>query len=427
MDTLSRRLAELAAHPRAERWVLRFQAGFSGSSAVREYVLFAPPTAEAAQLVAMRLHNGVLLLAPAAVRVQAPVEDARLDAALAPLRKVHRVPIGVGAASLLPEPGAMDLPSVVLPQAVPPGPGLAVGLDIGGTGMKACALRDRVLVRTASAPTWPDGQSGVDSLVARARALVLQVAENEPIGSLGIGLAAPMAVGGQVVDLSTVLREKVGSPRAFDGFPDRVAAGLVNGPVALFNDLANLGRHLSAEGTRRVIRLQLGTSFGGCWIDANGDVAAVEMGRLVVDVGEDARPHPYLPLRGAMRGYLCNAGIASFLEPMVGHAVDPRTSGHLLRGLLDAGDPAGDACCRWLGDTLVGVVDEVHALLPGVTRAEVGGSMLQGPLGRRIEASLQSRVAVPLTVSAKPGHDGAVAAAWAPRVGAALKGLKRVG
>lgn len=293
--------------------------------------------------------------------------------------------------------------------------------------MKACVLRGRTLLRTVSGPTWPDGANGVQSLVERARALVVQVAAGEPLGSLGVGLAAPMAVGGRVVELSTVLREKVGDRSAFDGFAERVAAGLVDGPVAMFNNLANLGRYLSAEGSRRVVRVQIGTSFGGCWIDANGDVSAVEMGRLVVDVGPDATPHPYLPLVGAMRSYLSNTGVARCLEPLVGHVVDPRTAGHLLRGLLDAGDPAGEATLQWMADTLVGVISEVHAILPGVTRVELGGSMLQGPAGKRIEALVQPRAEVPLTVSAKPGHDGAVAAAWAPRVAASLKGLKRVG
>lgn len=427
MDTVSAALVELSASARAERWTLHLHSGWSSSSHVRTYVLFAPPTVEAARVVLARLHNTILLLAPAAVTLEAPLAADRLAPLLAPYQGIHKVPIRVGDGPPLARPESFDLPSAESAPVVAPGEGLACGLDIGGTAMKVCVLRGRVVLRTATAPTWPDGATGVDSLVARARALVGLVAEGEPIGSLGIGLAAPMSVGGRVVELSTVLREKVGDKAAFDGFAERVAEGLVAGPVAIFNDLANLGRHLSAEGLRRVVRLQIGTSFGGCWIDANGDVSAVEMGRLLVDVGPDAHPHPYLPLVGAMRSYLSNAGLARFLEPRVGHAVDPRTSGHLLRGLLDAGDPAGDATLRWMADTLVGALDEVHVILPGVTRVELGGSMLQGPAGRRVEALVQSRAAVPLTVSAKPGHDGAVAAAWAPRVGAALKGLKRVG
>jgi predicted NBD/HSP70 family sugar kinase len=416
MDTVSGALARLATSPRAEKWTLHLHSGFSGAATVRSYVLFAPPTLDAARAVLARLHNSVLLLAPAAAAVEGPLSEERLAPLLNPLRAVHKVPIGVG-----------EVPAPIYTSTLPPGDGLACGLDIGGTAMKACAMRGRLVVRTATAPTWPDGADGVDSLVERARALVVQVCEAEPIGSLGIGLAAPMAVGGRVVDLSTVLRQKVGDARAFDGFAERVAAGLVHGPVAMFNDLANLGRYLSAEGLRRAVRVQIGTSFGGCWIDANGDVSAVEMGRLVVDLGPDAIPHPYLPLTGAMRGYLSNAGVGRFLEPRVGHPVDPRTAGHLLRGLLDAGDPAGEQALRWMADTLVGVVDELHGILPGVTKIEVGGSMLQGPAGRRLEALTQGVTSVPLGVSAKPGHDGAVAAAWAPRVAASLKGLKRVG
>ncbi len=427
METVASALAGLARAPRAERWCLHLHSGWSSSAKIRTYVLFAPATPAAARVVLQRLHNAILLTGPAAVSVESPLATDRLDPLVAPYRTIHKVPISIDGAVPHGRAETFDLPSSDAPTLIAPGPGLPCGLDIGGTAMKACVLDGRVVLRTASAPTWPDGANGVDSLIARARLLIEQVAAGSPVGSLGIGLAAPMAVGGQVVELSTVLRARVGDRRAFDGFAERVAAGLVDGPVSMFNDLANLGRYLSAEGSRRMVRLQIGTSFGGCWIDANGDVSAVEMGRLVVDAGPEAAPHPYLPLTGAMRAYLSNTGVARALEPLVGYGVDPRTAGHLLRGLLDAGDPAAETTLAWMAETLVGVIGEVHAVLPGVTRVELGGSMLQGPTGRRIEALAQPFAAVPLTVSAKPGHDGAVAAAWAPRVAASLKGLKRVG
>lgn len=427
MLALSDALAALAADRRAAPWTLRLHAGWSGSALVRDYTLLAPPTPAAAALVLTRLHNAILLLNPASAEIHAPVEAARLEPTLGALRSIHKVPFGVGAVPLVPPPGPIDVPSSELPPERTPGVGLAAGLDIGGTGMKAVVLRDGVPVRVSSAPTWPDGEVGVTSLVRRARALLEDVAGGEPLGSLGVGLAAPMSVGGRVIELSTVLRQKVGDPGAFVGFAERLAVGLVDGPVAMFNDLANLGRYLSHQGERRVVRVQIGTSFGGCWIDVNGDVSAVEMGRLVVDVADDALPHPYLPLRGAMRSYLSNAGLAAFLAPRVGHEVDVRTSGHALRGLLDAGDPAGEAAVAWIAEVLVGVVGELAALLPGVTRVEVGGSMLIGPAGRRLERAVAGRGAIPITLSPKPGHDGAIAAAVAPRVGAVLRGHKRVG
>jgi predicted NBD/HSP70 family sugar kinase len=320
----------------------------------------------------------------------------------------------------------LDLPSVDRPTERPAGPGLALGLDIGGTSMKGVALDHDRVVGMAGAPTWPPGEFGIDSLVARARALLAEVAGGRPVGSLGIGLAVPLGVGGQVLELSTILRERVGRRDAFDGFAARVSDGLVDGPVALFNDLSNLGRHLSAEGARRLVRVQIGTSFGGCWIDADGEVVATEMGRLVVDMSPDALPHTYLPLQGAMRTYLSNLGIGHVLAEC-GIPAEPQEAGRALRRALEAGEPAGLEAVRRVAAVMVGVVQEFATLLVGVQQVECGGSMLQGPAGALLEAEVSSSSPLPFRVSPRPGEDGAIAAALAPRVEAPLRGLRRVG
>lgn len=427
MITLHDRLAELALHPRAAPWTIRLHSGYSSASMARDYVLFAPPFTEAAPYVLARLHNAVLLSNPAAAQLEAPVPAEKLEPVLGALRRIHHVGIFLDGESIRPTRPDFDLPSIDVPPAFVPAEGLAAGLDIGGTGMKACVLRDGVLLRVASAPTWPDGEHGIDSLVSRARALVEEVGQGERIGSLGIGFASPMGVGHRVTELSTVMREKVGDLKALDHFADHVAEGLVHGPVAMFNDLANLGRHLSAQGARRIVRLQIGTSFGGCWIDANGMVYATEMGRLVVDAGPDAVPHPYLPLAGAARAYLSNRGVAEDLGRRIGRTLDPRTVGHRLREGLLAGDEHALAALDRMADTLRGVIAELHAVLPGVTSVECGGSMLQGPAGKGLLSRLSQGLPVEFHIAPQPGHDGAVAAAMAPRVDARLKGLKRVG
>lgn len=427
MITLHDRLAELGTHSRAVPWTVRLHSGYSSSGMARDYVLFAPPFASAAKYVLARLHNAVLLSNPAAAELEAPVEPEKLEPVWGALKGIHHVGLFLAGETIRPTRPDFDLPSVDAPAAVLPGEGLAAGLDIGGTGMKACVLRDGQLVRVASAPTWPDGEEGIDSIVRRARALVEEVAGGERLGSLGIGFASPMGVDGKVTELSTVMRLKVGDVHAFEGFAQRVSDGLVQGPVAMFNDLANLGRHLSAQGARRLVRLQIGTSFGGCWVDANGTVYATEMGRLVVDAGDDAVPHPYLPIAGAARAYLSNRGVADDLGRRLEKTLDPRTAGHRLREGLVAGDPRAVATVDRMADTLRGVVAELHAILPGVTTVEVGGSMLQGPCGKMLAARLDQGLPVEFRVANQPGHDGAVAAAMAPRVAARLKGLKRVG
>lgn len=413
-------LDELAAHPRAVAWRVTYQVGLSGSTVGRTFTWFAPPLQRSVAPLLHRIHNGIILLQPASVHVEAPIDTLP---GLDQLRNAHHLPILVG--DQRDGLGAdRDLPAVEDRELPEPGPGLALGLDIGGTGMKACALDARgAVLKVASAPTWPDGEGGIDSLIRRARALVTEVAGDQPIGSLGIGLASPMGVRGRVHELSTVMRARVGDVAAFDQFPERVADGLVDGPVAVFNDLINLGRQLSADGARRLARVQIGTSFGGCWIDADGAVVATEMARLVVDAAPDARPHPYLPLSGAARQYLSNAGVAIEL----GGDVDPRQAGLRLRELLRAGDPLGARVLDAVAASLSSAVAEMSAVLVGLLTVEVGGSMLQGPAGAGLLARLEGQTTVPVRIAAQPGHDGAIAAARAPRVHAALRAMRRVG
>ncbi len=426
MLSLASALSELAAHPRAVPWRLLLAPRWGAAAAAREFVVFAPPLARSAWPILARAHNACLLLNPAGLEIVSPLPEAELEPHLGYLRAIHKLPIAVAPARVRPSPG-VDVPGVDEPALAPPGPGLAVGLDIGGTSMKALAMDGPRVVATASAATWPPGEVGIESLVRRGRALVTEVAQGRDIGSLGIGLAAPMGVGGRVLELSTVLRERVGRVEAFDGFAERVADGLVDGPVALFNDLSNLGRHLSSTGARRLVRVQIGTSFGGCWIDGDGAVVATEMGRLVADVGPDATPHTYLPLRGAMRTYLSNIGVATALAEATGQAVPPGEAGRVLRQLLEARDGRAEPVVAFVVDALVAATQEFAALLVGVQSIECGGSMLQGPLGARVAEAVAARSPVPFRVSERPGEDGAIAAALAPRVSTPLRGMRRVG
>jgi hypothetical protein len=297
--------------------------------------------------------------------------------------------------------------------------------------MKACAIRDGVLVRQAQGPTWPDGERGLDSIVRRARDLVHEVCLSERPTSLGIGLASPMGVHGQVVSLSTVMRQRLGSVACLESLPQLVAHGLVDGPVAIFNDLANLGRLLSGQGRRKLLRLQIGTSFGGTWVDADGTVSASELGRLVVDVSPDARPHTYLPLSGAMKAYLSNYGVAESLSNSLGRRVTPQDAGFVWGDLNKSGDPMGRALVDWVCNLLVGSIRESLAVLPGLEEVELGGGMLQGPTGRLVAQGVGVRLATlrrapRFSVSSNPGFDGAIAAAKAPLIDAPLRGVRRL-
>jgi len=439
LQTVAEQLARAARHPRAIPWRLRFHFGFSQTSPEREFRLLAP--ASAARAVMARLHNGILLLSPAAARIQ--IDASRMDAArlepwLSNLRRIHSVPIVVGDGPLpVPVRHRGSIPTINRSISAPTD-GLAAGLDIGGTGMKACAMRGGAVLRTAQAATWPDGEQGLDSLVRRARALVIEVTEGRQPDSLGVGFASPMSVNGAVISLSTVMRARLGEGACVEGFADRVGEGIVKEgiggavPVAFYNDLANLGRELSATGKRRLLRLQIGTSFGGCWIDADGTVNPGELGRLVVDVGPDARPHTYLPLRGAMKSYLSNYGAALTASGWAGHEVTPQEVGFLWRDWLEAGDARGRDMVDWTASLLAGVMAEARASLPGLSGVEVGGSMLQGPAGRLLRPVVRGLLphdiatTAPFSVSRDPGYDGARAAAMAPLRAAPLRGHRQL-
>lgn len=422
-------LRTLGQEPLAVPWTVHLAQGWSASSSVRTFHIYAPPRARSIRPVLSRLHNAILLTNPASASLEAPIRDPLLDLGLDELRTVHHVPIVYGRDAPAPHPAAgLDLPARdEIPEPFLPD-GLAGGLDIGGTGMKACVTHNGVLLRSASTPSWPDGEAGIDSMIRRARALLTEVAAGEPLASLGIGMAAPMDVTGRVVELSTVLREKVGDAAFFDDFGARVAEGICEGPVAMFNDLVNLGRWRAGQGARRLVRIQIGTSFGGCWIDANGDVSPVEMGRLIVDVSPNAVPHTYLPIRGAMKSYLSNYGIAIHLRGLMGEAgahMEAKTIGNQLSDLLAEGHPAGLATMEWLVATLRGVVAELHATLPGISEVECGGGMLVGAIGRIISEGMVD-APIRFSIPARPGFDGAIAAAEAPRLGVSLRGLKRL-
>jgi predicted NBD/HSP70 family sugar kinase len=427
MRNLADALAELGRHPRAVAWRIRLHARWASAGNVREHVVFAPALGRSVWPVLARAHNAALLYNPAAVEIVAPLAEVEIAPVLALLRAMHNIPFVLAPALVEPHL-SHDVPVAEAPAAQLPGEGVAIGLDIGGTGMKVVALNPAsgVIVGSGSAATWPEGEQGIESLITRARALIVVVADGRAIGSLGIGLAAPMGVGGRVLELSTILRERVGTVDAFDDFAQRVATDLVTGPVAIFNDLSNLGRHLSAQGARRLVRLQIGTSFGGSWIDADGAAVSTEMGRLVVDVSPDALPHTYLPIRGAMRTYLSNIGVAKVLSEALAESVAPSQAGHRWRAAVEAREPAGDVVLAHVAEALVGVTRELSALLLGLDAIECGGSMLGPPIGKLLAERVAPHSPVPFRISTRPGEDGAIAAALAPRVDAPLRGLLRV-
>ncbi len=155
----------------------------------------------------------------------------------------------------------------------------AIGIDIGGTRLRAARVSGEVIEARAVAPSSPDPQE----VLARVLELVAQV-RGPGVTALGIGVpgqvhaATRRVLSGGYVNLS-----------AFDFAAEvEVATGL---PVTIENDatMALLGEaaHGAAKGLRNVVILTIGTGIGGAILDEGrvlrGSGSAGQLGHLCVD------------------------------------------------------------------------------------------------------------------------------------------------
>lgn len=160
----------------------------------------------------------------------------------------------------------------------------AIGIDIGGTRLRAARVAGGVIEARATAASSPDP----DEVLARVLDLVRQV-HAPHVTALGIG------VPGQVqADTRRVLSGGYVNLSAFDFAAEvEAATGL---PVTIENDatMALLGEaaHGAAKGRGNVVMLTIGTGIGGAILD-NGRIlrgvgSAGQLGHLCVD--PDGRP-----------------------------------------------------------------------------------------------------------------------------------------
>jgi glucokinase len=155
----------------------------------------------------------------------------------------------------------------------------AIGIDIGGTHVRAARVIDGVIDTRATAPSSHDPAE----VMARVLKLVAQVREPE-VSALGIGVPGQVhattrrVLSGGYVDLSGV------------DFAAEVeaATGLL---VTIENDatMALLGEvaHGAAKGMQNVVLLTIGTGIGGAILEQGGVLrgrgAAGQLGHLCID------------------------------------------------------------------------------------------------------------------------------------------------
>ena len=155
----------------------------------------------------------------------------------------------------------------------------SIGIDIGGTKLRAARVRAGVIMARASADSARDGRE----VLARVLDLVAQV-RDETVVALGIGVpgqvqaASRRVLSGGYVDLS-----------GFDFVTElESATGL---PVTIENDatMALLGEaaYGAARGQQNVVMLTIGTGIGGAALEQGqilrGRGAAGQFGHLCVD------------------------------------------------------------------------------------------------------------------------------------------------
>ncbi|MDP3196120.1 ROK family protein [Tabrizicola sp.] len=155
----------------------------------------------------------------------------------------------------------------------------AIGIDIGGTRLRAARITDGVIEDRAAAPSSPDPKV----VLNRVLDLVAQVG-TPGVAALGIG------VPGQVhAHTRRVLSGGYVNLSGFDFATEVEAATSL--PVTIENDatMALLGEtaHGAAKGLQNVVMLTIGTGIGGAILDGGrvlrGSGAAGQLGHICVD------------------------------------------------------------------------------------------------------------------------------------------------
>ena len=165
------------------------------------------------------------------------------------------------------------------PAAGDPGTRVAIGIDIGGTRLRAARVAGGVVAARACAPSARDPAE----VLARCLDLVSQV-RDASVGAIGIGVPGQVhgptrrVLSGGYVDLSSF--DFAAAMEAGTGLPVTIEN---DGTMALLGEVA----HGAARGLQNVVMLTIGTGIGGAAMESGrvvrGRGAAGQLGHLCVD------------------------------------------------------------------------------------------------------------------------------------------------
>jgi glucokinase len=280
--------------------------------------------------------------------------------------------------------------------------GYAIGIDLGGTNVKAAAVSEggEVLAQTSAPTTARDGADAVASNVAREMAS-LEAEVGRPASA--VGMAAP----GMVARDGRSMASISGHLECVEGFD--WAEYLTGRAPALLNDAhaALLGEvwRGAAEGARDAVLLTLGTGVGG---------AILSGGRLL-------RGHLG---RAGHLGHMCldvdaprdSLGIPGTLEEAIGN----RTLPHRSAGRFDSTERLvaaylacdGEAARVWLRSVFrlaCAVTSIINALDPEIVIIGGGVARARAALLEPLERRIRQLVPVPPQIVLSRLGDEAVA------------------
>jgi glucokinase len=181
----------------------------------------------------------------------------------------------------------------------------AIGIDLGGTNLRAALYRDPLSALAADGPVQPQailqhrelvGEArDPDSIADRLAAVVMRIAADlDGTIPVGVGFAGMLRGHEGMVAVSPHLRWR--DVPLGDMLRARLGERF---PVGIYNDVNAItyGEHAvgAGYGTRDVLAVFVGTGVGGGIVSGGelitgGDHCAAEIGHMKVVLGDDARP-----------------------------------------------------------------------------------------------------------------------------------------
>ncbi len=205
-----------------------------------------------------------------------------------------------------------------------------IGVDIGATDIKSVVLHNGAVLDDSELKKPTPGE--IDELLNKVKDILREQRNRLPEGEdlNGIGIGAPGPVWNRQIFLGLGYR-KEGAER-YEKMREEISKEYPGVDVIVINDgdVEGFGylaqklldakddkqREEAKRESRNTFFLRLGTSLAGAYLNRSGLLDGMnEVGRMAVNLGENAEPHRKTGVRGALRMYVSGEeGIARMLK-----------------------------------------------------------------------------------------------------------------